>query len=433
MTYDEQMDALAERSAAGEKAEHDNEFRAAAGIFDEVSRGYLELARQIPEARAFLAGMAHLYCAKMFRNFGYAGEEERASPTELNRIARQVVEIARDGIAAFRDCGDMNGVDLCYGVLIDGLLQCAKSRQDAAGIASAESELLDAIKEYRTICPGGKGEANLLKLLFVQASIAQSEATRLVLQEFNGQASQAYFKKSRDYLEAVRDVAKGMDGLLATVDENERHGRGISSFGEGILAQERGAHAEAMQRFQAAEAELGKLQSPSDRAFARWAKAAQHANAAMQSELDGDYETGAREYNAASEAYADAAESFPNDNQVFYTNASRMRFYAKAFTDRAHAAEARWNSVKLEANHGRRSAGLIFFLLWIVSGGGAVAAIKYLSQSMTGYEFITILLITFVGSMLAAALIKPEEAMQMLGSLGVGRKSKTAAPQKEHA
>jgi hypothetical protein len=63
---------------------------------------------------------------------------------------------------------------------------------------------------------------------------------------------------------------------------------------------------------------------------------------------------------------------------------------------------------------GRKSAGLIFFALWIVSCGGVFVAIKILSLSVAGYEFIAILAVTFVGSMLAAALIKPAEAMQFL-------------------
>ena len=431
MTPNQVMDTLGERGDAGEKAAREEDFRHAAGIFKEVSGGYSDLAVSNPDSRMFLTAMAHLYGAKKFLALYYAGETEKASPIELNRLATEVVQVARKGIAAFRDCGDPNGADLCYGILIDGLLQCVKTRHDPAGVASAENELLDAINEYRAICPAGKGKENLIKLLFVQASIAQTEATRQVLGEFNAQASQAYFKKSRGYLDAVRKLAAGMKDVLAGADENERQGRGMSLFGEGFLAQERGAHAEAMKRFEKAEAELEKLNSPIDLAFARWANAAQHANAAMQSELGGDYESCVREYKVAAKAYAEAAESFPNDNEVFYTNASRMRFYAQASTDRANAALARSKDAKLQVNKGRRSAGLIFFLLWIISGGGAVAASKYLS--FTGYESITILLISFIGSMLAAALIKPEVAVQMLGGLGFWRKSKPAAPQKKHA
>jgi hypothetical protein len=53
-----------------------------------------------------------------------------------------------------------------------------------------------------------------------------------------------------------------------------------------------------------------------------------------------------------------------------------------------------------------------------------IAAIKLLTLSVAGIEFITIMAITFVGSIVAAALIKPAEAMHFLGNLGIGRAAK---------
>lgn len=230
--------------------------------------------------------------------------------------------------------------------------------------------LLDAIGEYRKICPAAKNKEYLFKLLFIQASLAQKEGTRLVLQEYNALASQAYFKKSRGYLDGARKLAEGMDGILAQVDDYDRHGRGMSFFGEGFILQERGAHGEAAIRFREAEAELGQLKPAIDLAFARWAQAAQHANAAMQSELRGDYDTCVKEYKAATHAYAIAADRFPNDEDAYYTNAARMRFYAEASAERANAALARANTIEVQPHKGRKSAGLIFFALWIVSGAG---------------------------------------------------------------
>lgn len=323
-------------------------------------------------------------------------------------------------------------MELCYGLLIDGLLEQVKSTRDAPGIVKSENNLLDAIKEYQTICPAGKGKPNLIRLLFVQASMAQSEGTRLVLQEYNTLASQAFFKKSRGYLDAVRQLAEGTD-LLPQIDAYERQGRGMSFFGDGFVMQERGAHIEAMTRFQKAEAELGQSKTPIDLAFARWSKAAQHSNAAMHGEPQGDYEACINEYRAASAAFAIAAERFPNDDEVFFTNAARMRFYAEASNDRANAALARSNDVEVQLYKGRKSAGLVFFALWLLSGSLVVAALKLLSQSITGIEFITVLVVAFVASMLAAALIKPAEAMQFLGSLGLRSHGKPSASKKKRA
>jgi hypothetical protein len=140
-----------------------------------------------------------------------------------------------------------------------------------------------------------------------------------------------------------------------------------------------------------------------------------------------------KEYRAASQAYAIAADRFPNDEEAYYTNAARMRFYADASTARATAAWARANDIDVQLHKGRKSAGLIFFALWIVSGAGIVAALKFLSQSIAGFELITILVITFVGSMLAAALIKPAEAIRILENLGIGHRPKGAAPKRKRA
>jgi hypothetical protein len=431
MTHDDMMAAFDDRNAAGERAEEEREYRQAASIFSDLSGAYSELAQKTPDSPdMFFVGMAHYYGAKTFRASCYAGEQEKASPSDLNRDANEVVKFSRHGIQAFRKSGNANGVDLCYGLLIDGLLQCLKSRNDAAGIVSAENDLLDAIKEYRIIAPAGKSKPNLIKLLFVQASIAQKEGTRLLLQEYNSLASQAFFKKSRGYLEAVRDLAEGMDSVLHQAGEYERQGRGMSFFGEGLVLQERGAHAAAVGRLQQAEVELDQLTAPADLAFARWAKAAQHSNAAMHSELQGDYTKCVKEYKEASAAYQIAADRFPNDNEVYYTSAARLRFYADASNDRANAALARSNNAQAQSDKGRKSAGLIFFALWIVSAGGAFAALKFLALSIPGAEFIVILAITFVASMVAAALIKPTEAMQFLNALHLGRSTKNAASKK---
>ena len=434
MTHGDIIDAFNDRVAAGEKAEREKEFRQAAGIFQDVSGAYSELATRNPDAPdLFFAGMAHYYGAKTFRALYSASEQERGAASELYEEASQVVKFSRNGVQTFRKFGDLNGVELCYGLLIDGLLQCLMTRRDTAGIVSAENDLLNAIGEYRTICPAGKNKEYLIKLLFIQASIAQKEGTRLVLQEYNALASQAFFKKSRGYLDAVRNLTEGMDGILRQIDDNERQGRGMSLFGEGFILQERGEHVESAERFQKAEEELGRLTSPADLAFARWAKAAQHANAAMQSELNGNYEACVKEYRAASAAYAIAADRFPNDQDAYYTNAARMRFYAEASTARANAALARGNDIEVQLHKGRKSAGLIFFALWVVSGAGIVAALKFLSQSIAGFEFITVLVITFVGSMLAAALIKPTEAMHILQNVGLGHRTKGAAPKQNGA
>ncbi len=368
--------------------------------------------------------MAHYYGAKTFRASYSAGEQERASPAQLNEDACEVVKFSRNGIQAFRSLGQANGVELCYGLLIDGLLHCLMSKRDPAGIVAAENDLLNAIGEYRKICPAGKNRESLFKLLFIQASLAQKEGTRLVLQEYNSLASQAFFKKSRGNLDAARKLADGMEDILRQVDDYERQGRGMSLFGEGFILQERGAHAQAAVRFQEAEVELGQLKSSGDLAFARWAKAAQHSNAAMQSELQGNYDSCVREYKEAEKAYAIAADRFPNEEDAYYTNAARMRFYADASLERANSALARANGIEVQLHKGRKSAGLIFFGLWILNGAGTVAALKFLSQSVSGFEFITVLIITFVGSMLAAALIKPSEAMQMLENIGIANRPK---------
>jgi hypothetical protein len=425
MTYDEVMAAFDDRVAAGEKAVADGEYRQAASIFSDLSGAYAELARKNPdEPDLFFAGMAHYYGAKTFRTAYSADEQEKVSPSELIKVASNVVEFSRKGIQAFKGCGNANGVELCYGLLVDGLLQRLMSTRDAVGIVNAENELLDGIKEYRTVVPAGRSKEVLIKMLFTQASIAQKEGTRLLLQEYNSLASQAFFKKSRSNLDGVRDLAEGFDTVLRQANEYERQGRGMSLFGEGFLLQERGAHIEAVERLRQAAAELEQLNMPVDLAFARWAKAAMHSNAAMHSELRGDYATSVKEYREASQAYRVAAERFPNTDQVYYTNAARMLFYADASDDRANAALARSNDIQIKTEKGRRSAGLIFFALWIVSGGGAFAAIKLLTLSVAGFEFITILAITFVGSMVAAALIKPAEAMHFLGNLGIGRAAK---------
>jgi hypothetical protein len=300
-------------------------------------------------------------------------------------------------LQAFRSLGQATGVELCYGLLIDGLLHCLMSKRDPAGIVAAENDLLNAIGEYRKICPAGKNRESLFKLLFIQKSLAQKEGTRLVLQEYNSLASQAFFKKSRGNLDAARKLAEGMEDILRQVDDYERQGRGMSLFGEGFILQERGAHAQAAIRFQESEVELGQLKSSVDLAFERWAKAAQD--------------------------YAIAADRFPNDEDAYYTNAARMRFYADASLERANSALARANGIEVQLHKGRKPAGLIFFGLWILSGAGTVAALKFLSQSVSGFEFITVLIITFVGSMLAAELIKPSEAMQKIPGSGAAGSS----------
>ena len=105
-----------------------------------------------------------------------------------------------------------------------------------------------------------------------------------------------------------------------------------------------------------AEAELGQLKPAiKNIAFARWAQAARHPNAAMQSELQGDYETCVKEYKAAAHAYAVAADRFPNDEDAYYTNAARMRFYADASAERAKAAVARANDIEVQLHKGRNA------------------------------------------------------------------------------
>ena len=165
------------------------------------SGGLFELAKKNPDSPdLFFAGMAHYYGAKTFRASYSAGEQERASPAQLNEECLRGGQILRNGIQAFRSSARLMAWSSATGRLIDGLLHCLMSKRDPAGIVAAENDLLNAIGEYRKLCPAGKNRESLFKLLFIQASLAQKEGTRLALQEYNSLASQAFFKKSRGNL-----------------------------------------------------------------------------------------------------------------------------------------------------------------------------------------------------------------------------------------
>jgi hypothetical protein len=298
---DEDLKAvIKERVAAGEKAMADEEYRQAVDIFRDISQAYSEVATKDPDSPdLFCAGTAHYFGAKMFLAWYAAAQQEMAPSAELAKHADDVVKFSRNAIKAFRACGDATGLDVCYMLLIDGLLAFAKSQRDPAGIVRATNDLLEAIAEYRTAAPGGKNKPNLIKLLYLQATTAEQEGIRLLFREYNPLASQAYFKKCLGCYDAVRQLVEGYDDLIHQADESERRVRGMSFFGEGITLQERGAYAEAVSRMQQAEAELEQSTSPTDLAYGRWAKASQHYYAAMQSELQDDFAACVKEYKEA--------------------------------------------------------------------------------------------------------------------------------------
>jgi tetratricopeptide (TPR) repeat protein len=193
--------------------------------------------------------------------------------------------------------------------------------------------------------------------------------------------------------------------------------QGMSDFGEALVLQERGLYRKAAGYMEQAENEFKLSTQPGFQAFGKWAGAFYHYFGAIASEFDAKYDMAVKEYRKASQAFSEAADTFPSDTSTISAVGSRVRFYADAASDRLESAKTRPEWKEMELQKGKRIAGLVFFILWLVGVAAIVVAVKTLVLSIDALMFVFLLLLTITSASLAAALIKPKEAFDFLSKL----------------
>lgn len=405
---------------AGDYAKAGNHRQAAARYQEVIATCHTLLERGDPALnKPFLEMGVFYFQASAYKSLYLGALAEGDARTVLEDHAHALIRTVKEAILRLRRIKKQDPVFLetAYDMLIDGFDYLMASRTDLDGMTEAGRQMEAVMEEYRKLVSPQEFERVFKRLLRVRAETNMYEAIKCLFSDRNPRSSQQGFKRAREFAEQL---------IKATSDDTEKKVfakfiemlKAMSSFGEALALQEKGAYLAAAAKMKDAEPGFrANEEQPAAQAFGLWAKAAQFYYRAMNNEVEAADEAAIREYEKAAKGFVVAADAFPAARSDFASAASWVLFCGEAAEARAKTVTTRksWRPRQLEK--AKRQAGLIFFGLWLVAVGTVVAAIRILVLSVNAYTFLVLIVVCFLTAGVAAALIKAEVAAHLLVSV----------------